>query len=77
MLNVLYKGDQCGVELYPAWPMSSRNLTPSTQGISPPLLSAGHWRPSLLVALNKEDLDSVVDIRKQPNPEPVAVGECT
>jgi hypothetical protein len=35
VLNVLYKRDQCGVELYPAWPIWSRNLTPSTQGTFP------------------------------------------
>jgi hypothetical protein len=53
VLNVLYKRDQCAVELYPAWSMWSRNLTPSPRA-SPPLLSAGHWRFSLLVALNND-----------------------
>ncbi len=35
VFNLLCKGSQCIVELCPAWPIWSRNLSPSTQGTRP------------------------------------------
>jgi hypothetical protein len=36
MLNVLCKRDQCAVEMYPAWPIWSWYLAPSTLSTYPP-----------------------------------------
>jgi hypothetical protein len=36
MLNVQCKRDQCAVEMYPAWPMWSWDLAPSTLSTYPP-----------------------------------------
>jgi hypothetical protein len=49
---------------------------PTRGGPAPFSYLPGHWRFSLLGALNKMDMDSAVDIHKQPNPEPVALGKC-
>jgi hypothetical protein len=72
MLNVLFKIDQCAVEMYPAWPIWSWDLAPSTLNTYPPSLSAWdngdsvYWQPS-----RRMDLDSRVEIRSQPNTDPV------
>jgi hypothetical protein len=68
MVNVLCKGDQCAAEMYPAWPIWSWDLAPSTL----PSLSAWgngdsvYWQPS-----RRMDLDSGVKIRSQPKTNPV------
>jgi hypothetical protein len=54
MLNVLCKRDQCVVEIYPAWPILSRDLAPSTQSTCPLPYLPGYWGRSLLGALNKD-----------------------
>jgi hypothetical protein len=36
MFNVLCKGDQCAAEMYPAWPIWSWDLAPSTLSTCPP-----------------------------------------
>ncbi len=54
VFNVLCKGSQCIVELCPAWPIWSRDLSPSTQGILPSPLS-GHWEFSLLADPKKDE----------------------
>jgi hypothetical protein len=54
VLNVLCKRDQCVAEIYPAWPIWSRDLAPSTLSTYPPPYLLGYWELSLLVALNKD-----------------------
>jgi hypothetical protein len=54
VFNLLCKGSQCIVELCPAWPIWSRDLSPSTQGTCPPPSLPGHWGFSLLVVLKKD-----------------------
>jgi hypothetical protein len=54
VFNVLCKRNQCVVETYPVRLMWSRNLTPSTMAPTPLPYLPGHWRLSLLVALNKD-----------------------
>ncbi len=75
VFNVLYKRCQCVVELCPAWPIWSRDLSPSAQGTRPPPLP-GHWEFSLLAASKRINLDGVVDIHEQPNTESAATGQC-
>jgi hypothetical protein len=41
VLNVLCKRNQCVAEVYPAWPIWSRDLTLSTQSTSPFLTCLG------------------------------------
>jgi hypothetical protein len=36
------------VEMYPVWPIGSRDLAPSTLSTCPPLYLSGYWRLSLL-----------------------------
>jgi hypothetical protein len=75
VFNVLCKGSQCIVELCPSWPIWSRDLSPPHPGTRPPLCLA--TRDSVCLQVSRTmDLDSVVDNRKQPNPEPVATGQC-
>ncbi len=50
---MLCKGNQCVAEMYPAWPIWSRDLAPFTLSTYPPSLY-GYWGLSLLVALNKD-----------------------
>ncbi len=72
---VLCKRNQCVVEMYPDWPMWSRDLTPSTpQGTRHICLATGDLFYQKLST--RIDLNSAMDICKQPNPEPVALGEC-
>jgi hypothetical protein len=73
MLNVLCKRDCCVVEMYLVWPIWSRNLGPSTLSTYPPPPGLGsgdsvYWQPS-----RRKDLDSEVEIRSQPNTNPVLV----
>jgi hypothetical protein len=90
VFNVLCKRSQCVVELCPAGPIWSRDLTPSTQDTPPPPPVPGHWELSLLAAFKNDvaeihyktklstrmDLDSVVDKREEPNPKSVDTGQC-
>jgi hypothetical protein len=46
------------------------------RGSYPFSYQSGHWGFRLLEALRRMVLDSAVDIHKQPNPEPVALGKC-
>jgi hypothetical protein len=74
MPNVLCKRDWCVVEMYPVWPIWSRDLAPTTLITYPPSLSAWdngdsvYWQPS-----RRMDLDSGMEIRSQPNTDPVIV----
>jgi hypothetical protein len=56
-----------------------QDLTPSTQGTCPhlPPYLPSQWRLGLLVALNKDGSGQCVDRCEKPNPESVAVEECT
>ncbi len=54
VLNVPCKRNQCVAEMYPAWPIWSRDLAPSTLSTSPLPFLPGYWGLSLLVALNKD-----------------------
>jgi hypothetical protein len=45
---------QCVVEMYPVWPIWSRDLAPSTLSTCPSPYLPGYWGLSLLVALNKD-----------------------
>jgi hypothetical protein len=72
MLNVLCKRDWCVVDMYPVWPIWSRDLAPSTLSTYPPPYLPGvggdsvYWQPS-----RRMDLDSEVEIRSQPNTNPM------
>jgi hypothetical protein len=46
--------NQCVAEMYPAWPIWSRDLTPSTLSTYPLPYLPRYWGLSLLVALNKD-----------------------
>ncbi len=54
VFNVLCERNQCVVEIYPVWPMWSRDLTPPPRAPAPLPYLPGHWRLSLLVTLNKD-----------------------
>ncbi len=54
MPNVLCKRNQFVAEMYPAWPILSRDLAPSTLSTYPPPYQPGYLGLSLLVALNKD-----------------------
>jgi hypothetical protein len=73
VFNVLCKRSQCTVELCPAWAIWSRDLTSSTKGTRPLPYLPGHWKFSLLAALNK---DGSGQCGGQPNPESAATGQC-
>jgi hypothetical protein len=53
VFNVLCKRNQCVVEMYPAWPIWSRDLTPSSQGTRPSLICLATG-VLVLVAINKD-----------------------
>jgi hypothetical protein len=73
MLNVLCKRDQCAVEMYPAWPMWSLDLALSTLSTYPPPYLPGVMGTQFTGSLQarRMDLASGVEIRSQPNTDPV------
>jgi hypothetical protein len=75
VFNMLCKRSQCIVELYPAWPIGSRDMSPSTQGT--PLPSACLPTGDLVLQPPRRmNLDGVVYIREWSKPEPAATGQC-
>ncbi len=54
VFNVLCKRYRCVAEIYPVWPMWSRDMTPPPRAPAPLPYLPGHWRLSLLVTLNKD-----------------------
>jgi hypothetical protein len=76
----MYSCIQCAMqvaEMYPAWPIWSRDLTPSTQSTSPLSYLPGYWGLSLLVALNKDGPRQCSGHLQAAEPRTCGLGKCT